>query len=273
MEYRPYLGDDRLIHKIVYDSNIQSDCIYCGLPADSREHIPSKVFLKKPYPRNLYIVPACKKCNNLYSDDELYSWFIIKILEQMAHSNVENSVDDERRFFRHASIAKIVRTDIAAFVDSNIHTCRLDSAVFDFRSNRLERTLEKLAIGHSVFELSEGYRSDETEGWITEKIAYGFAPALSEDTKSDFDCAIPINQILWPEVGSRIYDHIFVVQVPLISTSNPLDCREAGIVFLDWIDVQEATYRYITINTNDQIYVHIVIDEFLYSSIVFRKMI
>jgi len=34
--------------------------------------VPSKVLLVKPYPENLGIVPACFKCNNSFSNDELF---------------------------------------------------------------------------------------------------------------------------------------------------------------------------------------------------------
>jgi hypothetical protein len=270
MDYRPYLGDGRLLHKIVYNSNMQSDCVYCGMPSDSREHIPSKVFLKKPYPNNLYIVPACKKCNNSYSDDELYSWFVIKLLEQAADPCFRINSSDNHRFSSYASIVEMTKKEIAAFFESQKEV-NPDITVFDFRSNRLEHVLEKLAIGHSVFELSEGYRSVSIESWITESISYGFSPALSDEIKSDFDCAIPIDQFILPEIGSRIYDHIFVVQLPLVNVSNPSDYKNVGTIFLDWTDVQNETYRYITLYTGTKIHVYIVIDEFLFAAITFRN--
>ena len=47
-------------------------CIYCGAPADTREHCPSRTFLKDPRPCDLPVLPSCSKCNNSYSADELY---------------------------------------------------------------------------------------------------------------------------------------------------------------------------------------------------------
>jgi len=47
-------------------------CIYCYEKANTREHIPSKIFLNEPYSNNLAILPACFNCNNSYSENEQY---------------------------------------------------------------------------------------------------------------------------------------------------------------------------------------------------------
>lgn len=47
-------------------------CCYCGAWADTVDHVPSKVFLDKPYPENLPVVPCCRKCNEQFSLDEEY---------------------------------------------------------------------------------------------------------------------------------------------------------------------------------------------------------
>jgi hypothetical protein len=48
-------------------------CIYCQQrPADSDEHVPSKGLFRKPYPPNLWTVPACRECNNSFAKDEEY---------------------------------------------------------------------------------------------------------------------------------------------------------------------------------------------------------
>jgi hypothetical protein len=47
-------------------------CVYCGAPADTRDHVPPRLLLEEPLPLNLLTVPACRRCNNGYSDDERY---------------------------------------------------------------------------------------------------------------------------------------------------------------------------------------------------------
>lgn len=51
------------------NSNI---CLYCGGKSETRDHIPTRGLLNKPYPNNLMTVPSCKKCNNSFSKDEEY---------------------------------------------------------------------------------------------------------------------------------------------------------------------------------------------------------
>ena len=37
-----------------------SGCIYCGKPANTREHVPSKTMLIEPFPENLPTIPALR---------------------------------------------------------------------------------------------------------------------------------------------------------------------------------------------------------------------
>lgn len=47
-------------------------CIFCGNEADSKDHIPSKNLLEKPFPPNLLTIDSCIKCNRSFSLDEEY---------------------------------------------------------------------------------------------------------------------------------------------------------------------------------------------------------
>jgi len=47
------------------------ECAYCGKTKDlTRDHVFSRGFFNKPYPKDNIIVPACKQCNNVISKDE-----------------------------------------------------------------------------------------------------------------------------------------------------------------------------------------------------------
>lgn len=51
----------------------QAYCIYClENVADTKDHVPPKLMLRKPYPNNLLTVPACSSCNQSFSLDEEY---------------------------------------------------------------------------------------------------------------------------------------------------------------------------------------------------------
>ena len=63
------------------DERLDEFCSYCGKKPETRDHVPSKVLLDKPFPENLPIVPACKKCNeDLSLDEEYFSCLIECIL-------------------------------------------------------------------------------------------------------------------------------------------------------------------------------------------------
>ena len=47
-------------------------CAYCGCPANTTDHTPPLCLLQKPYPKNLMTVPACRKCNDGFSQDETF---------------------------------------------------------------------------------------------------------------------------------------------------------------------------------------------------------
>ncbi len=197
MRYRPYLGDDRLKHRITLGSHHTSYCIYCGLLADTREHTPSKVFLRKPYPRELSLVPACKKCNNSFSTDELYSWFIIKVLEEK--DNKYYSFDNDRKS-KYSRIYQCAKNEIDEFAKGKLISSDNQTSVFVFKSHSLERVLEKLARSHAVFEVSEAFQS-EINNWVTDSIYYTYSPILDTDTKDFYHSAMDISNFILPEVG------------------------------------------------------------------------
>jgi len=68
--FKKYWGPDEYRPRVVFDRSSTMQCVYCGDVADSREHCPSKVFLTKPFPPDLPVVPACIKCNNSFAHDE-----------------------------------------------------------------------------------------------------------------------------------------------------------------------------------------------------------
>lgn len=45
-------------------------CVYCGRPADTKDHAPPRCFLRRPLPSNLITLPACVECNAGFSFDE-----------------------------------------------------------------------------------------------------------------------------------------------------------------------------------------------------------
>ncbi len=72
LQTQNFWGDERLVPFEVFRRKGQMRCVYCGEPANTREHCPSRTFLKEPRPCDLPVMPSCSKCNNSFSADELY---------------------------------------------------------------------------------------------------------------------------------------------------------------------------------------------------------
>src|SRR5690349_7367788 len=62
-------NDQHLIGRDEREINISA---YCAGPPTTRDHVPSKVLLSKPYPPNLREVGCCYDCNQSFSADEEY---------------------------------------------------------------------------------------------------------------------------------------------------------------------------------------------------------
>lgn len=255
--FNQFWGPEYLKQFVEYSRKGIYRCIYCGSLADTREHVPSKTFLKKPLPSDLPVLPACKKCNNGFSADELYTKTYIECLRavfldnNLGHLHVSS---DDRKEIREAKLS------IKEALD-----CK--ELVYD---GRVGRVLRKLAIGHAVYELSEGYPSF-LEKWTPFYTKYIIKSTVSETEWNDLEYAEAMNDKMLPEIGSRVYRNFLVVQVPLGNlegNSGP----NFNLLLLDWTDIQDGVYRYVAyIDTSDRVVVKMIIMDFLYGEVVFIR--
>lgn len=67
-------------------------CAYCvredGVTVD---HIPPRLFLSRPYPKNLLTVPACHRCNASFQADDEYTRFVASVDLRSAEQKVVQS--------------------------------------------------------------------------------------------------------------------------------------------------------------------------------------
>lgn len=55
-------------------------CAYCGVEeATTRDHVPPKLLLQEPYPKDLPTVPACLKCNRSFQADDDYTRLVLSV--------------------------------------------------------------------------------------------------------------------------------------------------------------------------------------------------
>ncbi len=265
MEERPFCfnvfwGDEKKRPHVEFSRRGSHYCIYCGAKSDSREHCPSKVFLSKPYPDNLPVLPACIKCNNGFSEDESFvaqyidSLMLISGERLVPDNNVENSGLSCNAFTQ-------AKKDWEEYLSSG-----------EFPKNsRIMRILTKLTIGHMVYELSEGYENDGNDLEL-ESIEYKFSFQMSKVERAFYDNFVSMSDKVLPELGSRVFDRIYVIEAVPQHTGSSIQIR-TPIVVMDWNDVQIGKYSYIAwIERDGKFHVKIKINNFLFSHLLFSQM-
>jgi hypothetical protein len=226
------------------DDRLVNGCVYCGGPEETRDHVPSGVFLDSPLPENLPVVWACWSCNNSFSRDEEYVACLIE-------SAVAGSTDPDR--IRRPRVASILRRAPALRAKiEKAKSSKNGQTQFSIESERVKNVVLKLARGHSAFELSQ-IRRREPSSLCWYPLAF-----MKEDERDSFDAAHFFQ--MYPEVGSRGLQRSLVLKVRLQSAKDEL---KLGLLMNDWVDVQEGRYRYLAIDDTDGMTIKIVIAEYL----------
>lgn len=224
------LADDRLVY----------GCIYCGGPEETRDHVPSRILLDKPFPEQLPVVGCCLVCNNGFSLDEEYFACVIEAVicgapdpDRIGRTNIAEILRRKPALRKRIESARIVK-------NGQIH--------FEIDSERFKNVILKLAKGHMAYENSQVFDEPPTIRWSPLAL-------LSPEERETFDSPHPIE--LFGELGSRASQRFSVMQLTLRS----LDGKEIKLdrFAYDWIDVQDGRYRYLAIDDGDTKKVKIVI--------------
>jgi hypothetical protein len=248
--FNKFWGSPLIEPHVVFCRNSNMYCVYCGNKADTREHCPSRAFLNKPYPTDLPTVPACKHCNNGFSADERYtSAYINYLYEYYEIGNIDILVPSNENISDNNDARKAAER----FVQN------------PYSDERLMRIFTKLAIGHVVYEMSAGYYSQEHTIRIA-RITYGIKPLLEPAEWKELERAEIITNEILPEVGSRAFRNIYVVEMEMNSVEGNLN--RIPMLLMDWVDVQAGYYKYQVYLKNEQVWVKMIIRDFLYCEVV-----
>jgi hypothetical protein len=220
------------------DSRILTACFHCGGEADTVDHAPPKVFLDKPYPKEMIAVPSCYDCNNSASFDE--SWLAC-IVECVVTGEVEAARVSRPAIAKMLAHSPALAASMAAIrsIDDNGTTFRPDM-------DRVRRIVTKIARAHATYELHEHFEH--------EPIAVDVFPLslLSDEALQDFESLGGGGLAMWPEVGSRAMQRLL--------EGYPGD--RPG-----WVVVQEGRYRYMA-GVEDGNVVRMVLSEYLGCKVV-----
>lgn len=240
-------SDDGLRPMIEKNKRFDSMCIYCHTNiANSREHLPSRIFLDAPYPEGYSIVPACKDCNGGFSPDEVYvSCFIDKL---------RNALSNNRITIREKTISAINHDkDLARIINEQIQT-ENGEIIVNYEPNSFSNILIKLAKGHLCQEQDKVF-----EDSCFVECNFKFKPDLSADELYRFEKLPLVDKA--GECGSD-------------STHGLLIIEGIGLpsqIVVPWNEVQNGNYRYLTFFEQGNYVVRIIICETLFAEVLFSE--
>lgn len=212
------------------DSRTLLYCAFCGGATGTRDHCPSRIFLDKPYPDDLPVVPACRECNNSFSIDEEYLACLIACV-LAGTTNPENIERPSIQISLQHSAALRVRLEQARNENDG-------KVIYVPEIARVNNVITKLAQGHALYELHESRPTQPDAVWAVP------LELLTEEQRSAFE--YPDLPAVWPEVGSRAMQRMVIDGEP----DYP------------WISVQPGMYRYLASQESGTT-IHIVIQEYL----------
>lgn len=228
-----------------WEKGSPSGCVYCGKPANTREHVPSKSLLIEPFPENLPTIPACFECNNGFSADEEYFICCLEVLKNKVYANYSISEHVRSILSKKGSLHQLIESQISG----------KDSCIYPFfDTDRFARIITKLAIGHAGYEYDDLNFDGATGLW------FEFAPNISEEYKTEFESPKLLDVI--PEISSRFSCNACIIQNV-----------ESGEAFAlsDWISVQDQRYSYnVSLNDSGGVSVKMIILNFLYCQVDFE---
>lgn len=220
------------------DNRILTGCFHCGGEANTVDHAPPKVFLDKPYPNELIVVPSCYECNNSASLDE--SWLAC-VVECTVTGEVEAA-----RVSRPVVAKMLAHSPALASSMAAIRSVTENGTIFHPDIDRVRRIVTKIARAHAAYELHEHFEQEPISVDVFP------LPSLSHQALHDFESLGGGKLAMWPEVGSRAMQRLL--------EGYPGD--RPG-----WVVVQKDRYRYMAGIENGRV-VRIVFSEYLGCEVV-----
>ncbi len=230
-------------HHLFVDERLTGMCVYCGAEPDTRDHVPSKVLLDKPYPPQLPVVGACNSCNASFSLDEQYLACFIECV-------VCGTVDDAD--LQRPNVKRILAENprLRDRIDSSRKKDGGGNPTWQPEIDRVRKIVLKLAQGHAAYELYPV---------LEEPLEVSFVPlpTLGKGERTAFEDVSYDGIGSWPEIGSRSFLRA--------AGKNPDQFVQSG----DWIIVQPNLYRYAVIETGGM-HVRIVLSEYLACEVIWE---
>lgn len=199
-------------------------CVYCGLAATTRDHVPSRCLLEKPYPPNLLTVPSCAACNRGFSKDEEY--FLIALAQVGFTPTLMSLVGKEGRVYR--ALERNARLDDR--IVQSLNAGKDNRVYFSPEPGRVGRVASKVALGLYVHRHKRFPRLDQfgpvevhhhLESGLTEGVHFistgaGKVPTATVNSRFEFKP--------WTIIQPDVFAYIFVRSWFRYGLSGKLTC-------------------------------------------------
>lgn len=188
-------------------------CVYCGKSATTRDHVPPRCLLEKPYPASLRTVPCCVQCNSAFSLDEQY--FLI-LLGQIGTSatlaaKVEPGAVIDRALTRRPALDERIMNSLERTEDGRI--------IVRPETERVNRVIQKIALGLFIHR----YRKYPVWDVVSDVAAY---PYNTEDQRP-----LPVFTSLFTErLRAKRWKHIQRGVFSYIVVRDPMNGSEHWLV-------------------------------------------
>lgn len=215
------------------DDRNKGTCVHCGGPNETRDHAPSLIFLDDPLPDDLPTSPSCARCNQGFSNDELYLATLLECV--LSGSTAPDSVARDK-------VANIMRHRPSLVAE--IAAARREEGgqiVFGVDHSRVAHVVLKLARCHVAYELNEP-RIDPPKSVSIKPLSLITAAERHDFENGRVDLAV------WPEIGSRAMNRVLIADDEAFSGG--------------WLHVQSNRYRFRT-SQDDGLRVRIAIRDYL----------
>ncbi|GLR16010.1 hypothetical protein [Portibacter lacus] len=220
------------------DSRLDDFCIYCGAKSETRDHVPSKIIMDEPFPKNLPVVPACDVCNQNFSQDEEYFSCLIECI-------LSGTTEPEK--LGRTKIRDILKKK--PFLRARIEKAKLNNKgqiSFQLEEERVTNVILKLARGHATYENSEPEFNDPAS------ISIKPIMTMSEAEKAKY---FSLAAGLFAEIGSRAFQRIV---------------SGGEIVNNSWVVVQKDKYQYKIVHGKSGLSVKFIIWNYLACEVVWN---
>ena len=177
------------------------NCVYCGRDATTKDHVPPRCLLEKPYPKDLITLWCCQECNNGFSLDEQY---FLTVLGQIGTSpTLVNKVEEGGQIDRALTHSPALDERII----QSLETSEDGQITLRPETQRIHRVIRKIALGLFV------HRYAKVPSWdaITPVAAYPYN--IEDQRPAPFFVATFTERFrskTWTHVQRGIFSYIVV---------------------------------------------------------------